>query len=166
MRASFHYVRPKLLCFYSCDFWKYLHFGALTGKEGPVHDVQWSFSGSEFAVVYGCILFFICYGDLSVRVNWGIVFINWHVNILLFLLRGYFASHLYVFLALLFFELSLSLSVTSVMPACVTIFDKKCKPLMELGEGPYNTLRWNPKGRGMILFFIPVFCCLLTFVSF
>jgi translation initiation factor 2A len=26
-------------------------------KEGPVHDVQWSFSGSEFAVVYGCILF-------------------------------------------------------------------------------------------------------------
>jgi translation initiation factor 2A len=33
------------------------------------------------------------------------------------------------------------------MPACVTIFDKNCKPLMELGEGPYNTLRWNPKGR-------------------
>ncbi|CAN6802148.1 unnamed protein product [Brassica oleracea] len=56
-------------------------------EEGPVHDVQWSFSGSEFAVVYG------------------------------------------------------------FMPACVTIFDKKCKPLMELGEGPYNTLRWNPKGR-------------------
>ncbi|XP_010428226.1 PREDICTED: eukaryotic translation initiation factor 2A [Camelina sativa] len=56
-------------------------------KEGPVHDVQWSFSGSEFAVVYG------------------------------------------------------------FMPACVTIFDKNCKPLMELGEGPYNTLRWNPKGR-------------------
>lgn len=25
-------------------------------KEGPVHDVQWSYSGSEFAVVYGCIL--------------------------------------------------------------------------------------------------------------
>uniref|UniRef100_A0A453P1M5 Eukaryotic translation initiation factor 2A n=1 Tax=Aegilops tauschii subsp. strangulata TaxID=200361 RepID=A0A453P1M5_AEGTS len=25
-------------------------------KEGPVHDVQWSSSGSEFAVVYGCIL--------------------------------------------------------------------------------------------------------------
>ncbi|KAK6146351.1 hypothetical protein DH2020_020220 [Rehmannia glutinosa] len=24
------------------------------GKEGPVHDVQWSFSGKEFAVVYGC----------------------------------------------------------------------------------------------------------------
>ncbi|KAK1267739.1 hypothetical protein QJS04_geneDACA015528 [Acorus gramineus] len=25
-------------------------------KEGPVHDVQWSSSGSEFAAVYGCIL--------------------------------------------------------------------------------------------------------------
>lgn len=25
------------------------------GKEGPVHEVQWSSSGSEFAVVYGCI---------------------------------------------------------------------------------------------------------------
>nr|BAD19332.1 putative eukaryotic translation initiation factor 2A [Oryza sativa Japonica Group] len=25
-------------------------------KDGPVHDVQWSYSGSEFAVVYGCIL--------------------------------------------------------------------------------------------------------------
>lgn len=27
----------------------------LSGKEGPVHDVRWSFSGKEFAVVYGCI---------------------------------------------------------------------------------------------------------------
>ncbi|KAG2252997.1 hypothetical protein Bca52824_083133 [Brassica carinata] len=70
-------------------------------KEGPVHDVQWSFSGSEFAVVYG------------------------------------------------------------FMPACVTIFDKKCKPLMELGEGPYNTLRWNPKGRSTVLFLIPIFFYLL-----
>ncbi|KAJ3675395.1 hypothetical protein LUZ60_004437 [Juncus effusus] len=56
-------------------------------KEGPVHDVQWSVSGSEFAVVYG------------------------------------------------------------FMPAKVTIFDKKCNVLVELGEGPYNTIRWNPKGR-------------------
>lgn len=30
----------------------------LAGKEGPVHDVQWSYSGKEFAVVYGCILLF------------------------------------------------------------------------------------------------------------
>lgn len=25
-------------------------------KDGPVHDVQWSTSGSQFAVVYGCKL--------------------------------------------------------------------------------------------------------------
>nr|AKM76397.1 eukaryotic translation initiation factor eIF2A family protein [Erodium chrysanthum] len=56
-------------------------------KEGPVHDVQWSHAGSEFAVVYG------------------------------------------------------------FMPAKATVFDKKCNPLLELGEGPYNTIRWNPKGR-------------------
>ncbi|XP_024970949.1 eukaryotic translation initiation factor 2A [Cynara cardunculus var. scolymus] len=56
-------------------------------KEGPVHDVQWSYSGKEFAVVYG------------------------------------------------------------FMPAMATIFDKKCNPLLELGTGPYNTIRWNPKGR-------------------
>lgn len=30
-------------------------------KEGPVHDVQWSPSGKEFAVVYGCILVFYYY---------------------------------------------------------------------------------------------------------
>ncbi|CAM8943843.1 unnamed protein product [Rhodiola kirilowii] len=28
-------------------------------KEGPVHDVRWSYSGKDFAVVYGCILFFL-----------------------------------------------------------------------------------------------------------
>lgn len=49
------------------------------------------------------------------------------------------------------------------MPACVTIFDKKCKPLMELGEGPYNTLRWNPKGRSTVLFLIPMFFYLFFF---
>ncbi|XP_059453572.1 eukaryotic translation initiation factor 2A [Corylus avellana] len=60
-------------------------------KEGPVHDVQWSSSGSEFAVVYG------------------------------------------------------------FMPARATVFDKKCNPLLELGTGPYNTLRWNPKGKFLCL---------------
>ncbi|KAK6122225.1 hypothetical protein DH2020_044028 [Rehmannia glutinosa] len=60
-------------------------------KEGPVHDVQWSFSGKEFAVVYG------------------------------------------------------------FMPAMATIFDKKCNPLLELGTGPYNTIRWNPKGKFICL---------------
>ncbi|KAL3724311.1 hypothetical protein ACJRO7_029475 [Eucalyptus globulus] len=48
-------------------------------KEGPIHDVLWSYSGSEFAVA--------------------------------------------------------------------TIFDKKCNPLLELGTGPCNTIRWNPKGN-------------------
>ncbi|CAL9056477.1 unnamed protein product [Musa banksii] len=56
-------------------------------KEGPVHDVQWSYSGLEFAVVYG------------------------------------------------------------FMPARATIFDRKCNPLLELGQGSYNTIRFNPKGR-------------------
>nr|AKM76417.1 eukaryotic translation initiation factor eIF2A family protein [Pelargonium incrassatum] len=60
-------------------------------KEGPVHDVQWSCTGSEFAVVYG------------------------------------------------------------FMPAKATVFDKKCNPLLELGTGPYNTIRWNPKGRFLVL---------------
>ncbi|GMH01372.1 hypothetical protein Nepgr_003211 [Nepenthes gracilis] len=60
-------------------------------KEGPIHDVQWSYSGTEFAVVYG------------------------------------------------------------FMPARVTVFDKKCNPLLELGSGPYNTIRWNPKGRFLCL---------------
>lgn len=57
-RASFHYVRPKLYMYLlSFNFLKVLTLWCSTGKEGPVHDVQWSFSGSEFAVVYGCILF-------------------------------------------------------------------------------------------------------------
>lgn len=60
-------------------------------KEGPVHDVQWSSSGLEFAVVYG------------------------------------------------------------FMPSRATIFDKKCSPLLELGTGPYNTIRWNPKGKFICL---------------
>ncbi|CAN6481506.1 unnamed protein product [Victoria cruziana] len=58
-------------------------------KEGPVHDVQWSPLGTEFAVVYG------------------------------------------------------------FMPAKVTVFDKKCNPIFELGTGPYNTLRWNPRGKNI-----------------
>ncbi|XP_058102451.1 uncharacterized protein LOC131246387 [Magnolia sinica] len=63
----------------------------LLRKEGPVHDVRWSSSGSEFAVVYG------------------------------------------------------------FMPAKATVFDRKCNPLLELGTGPYNTIRWNPKGKFLCL---------------
>lgn len=37
------------------------------------------------------------------------------------------------------------------MPAKATVFDKKCNPLIDLGSGPYNTIRWNPKGRFLCL---------------
>ncbi|RYR34620.1 hypothetical protein Ahy_A10g049586 isoform B [Arachis hypogaea] len=37
------------------------------------------------------------------------------------------------------------------MPAKATLFDKKCNPLLELGTGPYNTIRWNPKGKFLCL---------------
>ncbi|KAK8585466.1 hypothetical protein V6N13_050445 [Hibiscus sabdariffa] len=37
------------------------------------------------------------------------------------------------------------------MPANATIFDKKCKRLLELGSGPYNTVRRNPKGKCILL---------------
>ncbi|KAL6548774.1 hypothetical protein OROGR_008540 [Orobanche gracilis] len=82
-------------------------------KEGPVHDVQWSFSGKEFAVVYGCILIF------------------------------FFLEAMLDF----FNECSMRDMKRQVMPAMATIFDKKCNPLLELGTGPYNTIRWNPKGK-------------------
>lgn len=60
-------------------------------KDGPIHDVQWSRAGSEFAAVYG------------------------------------------------------------YMPARATVFDKKCNPILELGSGPYNTIRWNPVGKFLCL---------------
>lgn len=41
----------------SSSFSKKKNNNKLAGKEGPVHDAQWSYSGLEFAVVYGCILF-------------------------------------------------------------------------------------------------------------
>ncbi|XP_056171896.1 uncharacterized protein LOC115679300 isoform X2 [Syzygium oleosum] len=41
--------------------------------------------------------------------------------------------------------------VPLLMPAKATIFDKKCNPLLELGTGPYNTIRWNPKGKFICL---------------
>lgn len=39
------------------------------------------------------------------------------------------------------------------MPARATVFDKKCNPLLELGTGPYNTIRWNPKGKCILWLF-------------
>ncbi|KDP44253.1 hypothetical protein JCGZ_05720 [Jatropha curcas] len=41
--------------------------------------------------------------------------------------------------------------VPLLMPASATLFDKKCNPLLELGTGPYNTVRWNPKGKFLCL---------------
>ncbi|XP_061373432.1 eukaryotic translation initiation factor 2A [Gastrolobium bilobum] len=41
--------------------------------------------------------------------------------------------------------------VYGFMPAKATLFDKKCNPLLELGTGPYNTIRWNPKGKFLCL---------------
>ncbi len=33
------------------------------------------------------------------------------------------------------------------MPAKVTLFSAACKPVYDLGSGPYNLVRWNPFGR-------------------
>lgn len=32
-------------------------------------------------------------------------------------------------------------------PPQVVMFDDKCKPVYDLGGGPYNTVIWNPFGR-------------------
>ncbi|CAL5391780.1 unnamed protein product [Camellia sinensis] len=42
--------------------------------------------------------------------------------------------------------------VPLLMPARATVFDKKCNALLELGSGPYNTIRWNPKGKDVCWF--------------
>ncbi|KAJ1376108.1 WD40/YVTN repeat-like-containing domain superfamily, partial [Sesbania bispinosa] len=83
------YYGESKLCYLTTDG---MHEGLVPlRKDGPIHDAQWSYSGLEFAVVYG------------------------------------------------------------FMPAKATVFDKKCNPLLELGTGPYNTLRWNPKGKFLCL---------------
>ncbi|EOX95116.1 Eukaryotic translation initiation factor eIF2A family protein isoform 1 [Theobroma cacao] len=97
-------------------------------KEGPIHDVQWSYSGKEFAVVYGCILFCIIKDNNADCSNFGMLFDLADVAQTCELV-----GHLYAH--------------KMVMPASATVFDKKCKPLLELGSGPYNTIRWNPKGK-------------------
>lgn len=37
------------------------------------------------------------------------------------------------------------------MPAKMTLFDANCKPVYDLGNGPYNIARWNPFGRFFIV---------------
>lgn len=39
------------------------------------------------------------------------------------------------------------IAVAGFMPAKVTLFDANCKPVYDLGSGPYNIVRWNPFGR-------------------
>lgn len=37
------------------------------------------------------------------------------------------------------------------MPAKMTLFDALCKPVFDLGNGPYSIARWNPFGRFFII---------------
>ncbi|KAF6264398.1 eukaryotic translation initiation factor eIF2A-domain-containing protein [Scenedesmus sp. NREL 46B-D3] len=37
--------------------------------------------------------------------------------------------------------------VAGFMPAKVMLLDNRCKPVYDLGSGPYNIARWNPFGR-------------------
>eukprot|EP00798_Chlamydomonas_sp_ICE-L_P001418 gene1419-32790_t len=37
--------------------------------------------------------------------------------------------------------------VAGFIPAKVMLYDSKCKPVYDLGSGPYNIVRWNPFGR-------------------
>ncbi|KAG2430016.1 hypothetical protein HYH02_013844 [Chlamydomonas schloesseri] len=39
------------------------------------------------------------------------------------------------------------IAVAGFMPAKVTLFSAACKPVYDLGSGPYNMVRWNPFGR-------------------
>ncbi|EFJ45878.1 eukaryotic translation initiation factor [Volvox carteri f. nagariensis] len=39
------------------------------------------------------------------------------------------------------------ITVAGFMPAKVTLFNAACKPVYDLGSGPYNLVRWNPFGR-------------------
>ncbi|KAL2344875.1 hypothetical protein Fmac_006160 [Flemingia macrophylla] len=83
------YYGESKLCYLTTDG---VHEGLVPlRKDGPIHDAQWSHSGLEFAVVYGCILF-------------SVIYTIWRQT------------------------------------ACT-----------KLGTGPYNTIRWNPKGKFLCL---------------
>ncbi|KAK8978547.1 hypothetical protein V6N11_055536 [Hibiscus sabdariffa] len=117
-------------------------------KEGPIHDVQWSFSGKNFAVVYGCILFCTLKDlteCLTLACVWILIYEKSRLNSSVCLCK----------LVRVMFDLAdfakILVLVTLFMPANATIFDKKCKRLLELGSGPYNTVRWNPKGKLLCL---------------
>ncbi|GLC40839.1 hypothetical protein PLESTM_001117500 [Pleodorina starrii] len=43
------------------------------------------------------------------------------------------------------------ITVAGFMPAKVTLFNAACKPVYDLGSGPYNMARWNPFGRFFVI---------------
>ncbi|GLI68138.1 hypothetical protein VaNZ11_012474 [Volvox africanus] len=43
------------------------------------------------------------------------------------------------------------IAVAGFMPAKVTLFNASCKPVYDLGSGPYNMARWNPFGRFFVI---------------
>ncbi|KAK6286122.1 hypothetical protein POUND7_012301 [Theobroma cacao] len=136
-------------------------------KEGPIHDVQWSYSGKEFAVVYGFACTFDPLMESRPLVDPLVQFTyKWSRSYFITLLRSRskfftwwnFLSFLWAnLLQGMLFDLADVAQTCElvghlyahkmVMPASATVFDKKCKPLLELGSGPYNTIRWNPKGK-------------------
>lgn len=38
-------------------------------------------------------------------------------------------------------------AVAGFMPSKITLYDAKCKAVYDLGNGPFNVVRWNPFGR-------------------
>lgn len=45
------------------------------------------------------------------------------------------------------------------MPAKTVLFDAKCKPVFDLGTGPYNIIRWNPQVPAVW----PQYCSMLMY---
>lgn len=41
--------------------------------------------------------------------------------------------------------------MASLAQARVLLFDDKCRPIYDLGAGPYNTVSWNPFGRFLLV---------------
>nr|KYP49814.1 Eukaryotic translation initiation factor 2A [Cajanus cajan] len=136
------YYGESKLCYLTTDG---MHEGLVPlRKDGPIHDAQWSHSGLEFAVVYGCILFsmiYVQYGDKQHVLKFPLFDIYWRSTNVEYNGQLLMPYELYIF----------KKSEMMVMPAKATLFDKKCNPLLELGTGPYNTIRWNPKGKFLCL---------------
>ena len=44
--------------------------------------------------------------------------------------------------------------VAGFMPAKTVLFDSKCKPVFDLGTGPYNIIKWNAQVSAETLFIL------------